>query len=142
MPAEPEMRGAPSRRASSIRESGRNAAFSHNGVRFSKQRFADETNRRPAVRRFDRRAQPRAAGADHEHVVLVPLVFSHLEQPHVVPDAHRTKPDEHIGERHPEQTHPGPTHVATVEAADAIVGLLAHGRARQLVEIAAYQMAQ
>ena len=46
------------------------AALGHHGVRLAQERLADEPDRRPAAR-LDRGAQPRAAGADDEDVVVV-----------------------------------------------------------------------
>src|SRR6202158_5889829 len=92
------------------------------------------------MRRLDRGAQSGAAGADHEHIVLVPLEFRHLEKPHVVPDTHCQKSDVDVGERHPEQTEPRPAHVSAVKTADTFIGLLANGSARQLVEVSAHQV--
>jgi len=71
-----------------IRQRRGDPSLRHHRVRLAKQRFADQADRSSRMSRFDRRAQSRAAGADHEHIVLVPLVFRHLEKPHVVPDAH------------------------------------------------------
>ena len=42
------------------------AAFGHDRVRLAEQRLADQADRHAARRRFDRRAQPGAAGADDE----------------------------------------------------------------------------
>src|SRR5256885_10078863 len=57
-----------------------------------------------------------------------------------MPDTHRAKPDVKIGEPHPEQAHPGPEHVASIEAAHAAVGLLTERRFREPVDAAADQM--
>src|SRR4029078_10997590 len=46
----------------------------------------------------DCRRRPCPAGADHQHVVPVRLVLGHLQEPRVVPDAHREQPDVHVGE--------------------------------------------
>ena len=64
----------------------------------------------------------RAAGADHQHVIRVRLVFGHSENSPVGPDAHGAEPDVDIGEHHGGEAHPGPEHVAAVEATGAIVG--------------------
>ena len=46
------------------------AALGHHGVRLAEQRLADEADRDAGAGRLDRRAQPGAAGADDEHVVV------------------------------------------------------------------------
>ena len=48
-----------------------------------------------------------------------------LNDPPIVPDAHRAKPDVKIAEPNPEQAEPGKEHVAAIEAADAAIGLVA-----------------
>ena len=75
----------------------------------------------PAADGFDGRPQPRAAGADDEHVVFVGLVFRHLQDPDVRPHAHRAEPDVQVTEADREQAAPGPQHVPPVEAAHARV---------------------
>ena len=54
-----------------------NAALGHDGVRLAEERLAHEAHRYAGRRRFDGRAQPRAPGADDDHVVLVRLVVGH-----------------------------------------------------------------
>src|SRR5438094_507313 len=51
--------------------------------------------------------------------MFVPLIFGHLEQPHVVPDAHRAQSDEEVGESNPDQAEPRPAHVPAM----AVTGL-------------------
>lgn len=51
-----------------------------------------------------------------------------LEKPEVVPDAEGTQAHVDIGERDPEKAHPGPEHVAAIEAADTGVTPIAGGR--------------
>ena len=46
------------------------AALGHDGVRLAEQRLGDDADRGALRRRFDGRAQSRAAGADDEHVVI------------------------------------------------------------------------
>ena len=60
-----------------IAHGGRHAAFGHHGVRFSQQRFADQADLDARAGGFNRRAQTRAARADHEHVVIELLIFGH-----------------------------------------------------------------
>jgi hypothetical protein len=60
-----------------VREGGRDATFRHHRVRFPQQTFANHPDRNASRRRFYRRAQSRAAGADHENVVLKGFVFGH-----------------------------------------------------------------
>ena len=74
------------------------AAFGHDRVRLAEQRLADEADRDARRRRLDGGAQPRAAGADDEHVVLVRLVLSHQRILQSVPDAHRAEAHVEIGE--------------------------------------------
>ncbi len=53
------------------------AAFGHDGVRLAQQRFGDDTPTfTPGGGGFDGRAQPGAARADHQHVVLDALMYS------------------------------------------------------------------
>ena len=49
------------------------AAFGHDRVRLAEERLADDRRLRAKSVRFDRGTQPRAAGADDDHVVLVAL---------------------------------------------------------------------
>ena len=58
-----------------VGERRRDPAFGHHGVRLAEQRLAHHAHADARRRRLDRRPQPRAAGADHQHVVLVGLVF-------------------------------------------------------------------
>ena len=58
-----------------VRHRGGHAAFGHHRVRLAEERFADEADAHALRRRFDRRAQPGAAGADDEHVVFDRFVF-------------------------------------------------------------------
>ena len=53
------------------------AALGHHRVRLAEQRLADQPDRDAGRRRLDRRPQARAAGADHQHVVLVRLIVGH-----------------------------------------------------------------
>ena len=53
-----------------IGERRRDSAFGHDGVRFAEQAFANQADRNAGRRRFDRRAQSGAAGADDENVVF------------------------------------------------------------------------
>src|SRR5262249_41474063 len=50
------------------------AALGHDGMRLAQERLADEADRHALRRSLDGRAQPGAAGADHQDVVLVRLV--------------------------------------------------------------------
>ena len=82
-----------------VGERRRDAAFRHHGVRLAEERLADQPDFDAGRRRFDRRAEPGAARADDEHIVLVRLVTS--EDPPVRPDAHRAEPDVEVGEARP-----------------------------------------
>src|SRR3989442_69398 len=53
---------------------GGDAAFGHDGVCLSKERFADHADRSALREGFEGRAQSRAAGPDDENVVLAGLV--------------------------------------------------------------------
>ncbi len=53
------------------------AALGHDGVRLAQERLAHQPHRHPARRRLDGGPQPRPAGADDQHVVLVRLVLRH-----------------------------------------------------------------
>ena len=53
------------------------AALGHDGVRLAEQRLADQRRLRALGRSLDGRAQPGAARADDDHVVLVTFVFGH-----------------------------------------------------------------
>ena len=102
------------------------AAFRHHGVGFAEQRFADQADFDARGGGFDSGAQTGAAGANHEYVVIERLVFGHLKNSPVGPDAHRTHAYVEIGEADPEKAEPCEAHVARVEAAHAIVGFLAN----------------
>src|SRR5438105_4247968 len=65
-----------------------------------------------------------------------------LEEPRVVPDAHREHAHVEVGEAHREEAQPGPAHVPAVERACAAVGGAADARASQLVAPAAHEVAQ
>ena len=58
------------------------------------------------------------------------------------PDSDRAKANVDIAEADPEEAAPGARHVPAVEAAHAIVDLLLGGHVRQLMAIAADEMAQ
>ena len=60
-----------------VRERRRDAPFGHDGVRLAEKRLADQPDGDAGGRSFDRGAQTRAAGADHEDLVLVRLVLRH-----------------------------------------------------------------
>jgi hypothetical protein len=53
----------------------RHATFGHDRVRLAQQRFANQTDLDARRRRFNRRAQSRAARADDQHVVFVSFVI-------------------------------------------------------------------
>ena len=62
-----------------VPERRRDAALGHHGVRLAEQRLAHQADRRACGGGLDRGAQPGAAGADHQHVVLVGLeLFPHM----------------------------------------------------------------
>ena len=58
-----------------VGERRRDAALGHHRVRLAEQRLAHHAHAPSQRRRLDRRPQPRAAGADHQDVVLVGLVL-------------------------------------------------------------------
>ena len=60
-----------------VRERRGDAALRHDRVRLAEERLADQPDGDAGRRGFDRGAQTRAAGADHEDLVLVRLVLRH-----------------------------------------------------------------
>jgi len=56
-----------------VAERGRDAALGHDRVGLAEKRLADERGARAPGGGFDRRAEPGAAGADDDHVVVVTL---------------------------------------------------------------------
>src|SRR5437773_2164359 len=60
----------------------------------------------------------------------------------ICPDTHRAEPHVKIGETDPEQTQPGPKHVAPVETSHASVSAIARRRSGKLIEKSAGQMSQ
>ena len=63
-----------------VGERRRDAAFGHDRVGLAEQRLAQQPDPHARRRCFDRRPQPRSAGADDEHVVLVRLVRQRILQ--------------------------------------------------------------
>ena len=53
----------------------RHAAFGHDRVRLAQQRFANQPHFHPRRRRFNRRAQSRAARANDQHVKFKCFVY-------------------------------------------------------------------
>ena len=97
------------------------AAFRHHRVRLAQQRFRDHGGLRARGRRFDGRAQSRAARADHQHVVFVNRIIRHAKEFSNRPDAHRAQADVQIREAHEEHADPGPLHVVAIQAGHAVV---------------------
>ena len=58
-----------------IRQRGRDSSFRHDGVGLAEERFADDADRDALRRSLDRRAQARAASADHQDIVFVCCVI-------------------------------------------------------------------
>src|SRR5260370_25842438 len=54
-----------------IRHRARSSALRHHRVRFSQQRFAHHSHRSALPERFNRCAQARSPGANHQHIVFV-----------------------------------------------------------------------
>src|SRR4030095_1804503 len=54
----------------------------------------------------------------------------------------RAEPHVNVGERNPEQAHPGPEHVPAVEAADAGISAITSGGFRELIEKPTNEMPQ
>ena len=54
------------------------ATLGHHGVGLAEQRLTDHRDLQAAFARLDDRTQTRAAGTDHDDVVLVPFNFSHI----------------------------------------------------------------
>src|SRR3954452_18443942 len=65
-----------------------------------------------------------------------------LENSPVVDHAGRAETDVDVGPADPEEAEPGPLRMMTVEAAHAVVGLLARRRLRELIHEAAHEVAQ
>ena len=61
----------------------RHPPLGHDRVGLAEQRLADEADGDTRRGSLDRRAQPRAAGANDQDVVLVRLIVGHLEKSHV-----------------------------------------------------------
>src|SRR5438046_2882113 len=70
------------------------------------------------------------------------MLKSASNQPQIRPISQRTHAHVKVAEADPEQAAPGPCHVLAIQAADAIVGLVASRRARQLVHVTADEMAK
>ena len=68
-----------------VGEGRRDAPFGHDGVRLPEQRLADQADPNTCRRGLDGGAQARAAGADHEHVVLVCRVRQKILQSVITP---------------------------------------------------------
>src|SRR5438045_720916 len=68
--------------------------------------------------------------------------MAYSKQAQVMPHAHRAQPHIKIGEPDPEQTHPGPEHVAAIETAHAAIRLMAERRPGKLIDAAADKMSQ
>ena len=60
-----------------VGERSGDSAFGHNRVRFAEQTFANHPDRNASGRRLNGRAQSRATGADHQHVVFECFVVGH-----------------------------------------------------------------
>ena len=60
-----------------VAERRRHAALGHDRVGLAEQRLADQPDLHAGGRRFDGRAEPRAAGADHQNVVRVSFEVHH-----------------------------------------------------------------
>ena len=60
-----------------VGQGGGDPAFGHDRVRFAEQAFANHPDRNACGRRFNGRAQSRAAGADDQNVVLESFVLRH-----------------------------------------------------------------
>jgi hypothetical protein len=61
----------------------RDTALRHHGMRLAEQRLGDDRRLPPGQPRLDRRPQPRAARADHHHVVGEPLDVAALDVSHL-----------------------------------------------------------
>ncbi len=109
-----------------IAHGSRHAAFRHHGVGFAEQRFADHSDldaARPTLRwpRAVRR-HPRRSPTHHVRTFGIPRPS---EDSPIRPDAHGAHPYVQIGEGDPEQAHPRKQHVAAIQAAHAVVHVLA-----------------
>src|SRR5262249_35809129 len=64
------------------------------------------------------------------------------QNPPICPDPHRTKAHIEIGKTDPEETHPGPKHVAAIQASDTGVSAVTGRRLCKLIPKTADQMSQ
>ena len=110
-----------------VGERRRDAAFGHDGVGLAEERLADQPDLHAGRRRFDRRAQPGAAGADHQNVVFVRFGTS-SQDAEVRPDAHRAEPHVEVGEPDREQAEPGEELMLAVQARARTCSRTAAGR--------------
>src|SRR5215469_11774250 len=109
-----------------IRKRCRNAAFGHDGMRFSQQRFANDPHCRAVRSGFNGGAQARSARSNHQNIVGEPLEFRHLQDSPVVPDSDRTQADVDVGKRDPKQARPRPLLVSRIQPANEVVYLVPH----------------
>ena len=102
-----------------VAHGGGDAALGHDGVRLAEQRLGDDRGARTGLVRGDRGAQPGAAGADDDDVVVVSLVTPSVHRAEdvvvVVQVAGRDQPDVEVDERDPDQRRPGPADVVLVQ---------------------------
>ena len=133
-----------------VGEGGGDASFSHDGVGFAEQGFADDSDFCAGGGGFNCGAQTCAACADDQNIVGESLELGHLHgspQGHlqnspVVPDAHGAEADVDVGEADGDEAGPCPAHVSAVEAAHAVVEFVAHGVFGDGVEPASGEMAK
>ena len=125
-----------------VGERRRHPAFRHHGVGFAEQRLAHHPDGDARSRRFNRCTQSRPARSDDQDVIGAFLIFEHLQDSPVVPDAHRAKPHIHIGEAYRTQTCPRPLLMTRIQAARAVVQFVTHRMPRDLIERSADQVAE
>src|SRR5258708_34922468 len=87
------------------------------------------------------RATPRRPRRSPAHRIREPETRPSLKNSPIVPDAQGAQAHIDIREAHEEHAYPGPLHVAAVQAAHAIVSLLAPRRSAKHVLDTAHQMA-
>jgi len=109
-----------------VGQSRGNATLGHDSMGFAEQRFADHAHLGAVGCGFDGGAQTSPTRTDDQNVIGEELEFRHLQDSPVMPDPHRAEADVDIGKSHPEQACPGPLLVSRVQAAHAIVELVAY----------------
>src|SRR5579871_6459971 len=88
------------------------------------------------------RANPPRPRRSPAHRIREPETPPSLKNSPIVPNAHRAQAHVNIRKAHEEHADPGPLHVIAVQAAHAIVSLLAPRRSRQHILDSAHQVTE